>query len=114
MMVKRGVNDSLRYQFIYEERLGIRLPDLKHDWEEYTPDEQSSILLEWEEIRSAIPDRIIQLEAQINRKQAQLSEEDNFEAACRLVSEIHELASIINDLNIWFRVQQDVEYKVHG
>ncbi|NGQ94780.1 hypothetical protein G3578_06225 [Brevibacillus sp. SYP-B805] len=104
----------MRYRFVYDERLGIRLPDLQLDWEEYTSDEQSSILLEWEGIRSAIPDRIIQLEAIINQKQAQLSEEDDFAVACRLVSDIHELASIINDLNIWFRVQQDVDAKVHG
>ncbi len=104
----------MRYQFIYNERLGIPLPELHIDWEDYSTDEQSSILLEWEEIRSAIPDRIIQLEEQINQKQSQLSEEDNFVTACQLVNDIHDLASVINDLNIWFRVQQDVETKMHG
>ena len=104
----------MRYQFIYNDRLGIRLPELHHSWEDYTSDEQSHILLEWEEIRSAIPDRIIQLEEQINRKQTQLSDEDDFPTACQLVSDIHDLASIINDLNIWFRIQQDVDTKIHA
>lgn len=104
----------MRYQFVYDERLGICLPELYCDWEEYTRDEQSKILLAWEEIRSTIPDRIIQLEEKINHKQAQLSEEDDFAVACQLVGEIHDLASIINDLNIWFRTQQDMETKVHG
>jgi hypothetical protein len=103
----------LRYQFAYDERLGIRLPVLYHDWEEYSAEERATILLEWEEIRAKIPDRIIQLEAIINKKQAQLSEEENFARSCQLNSEIHELASIINDLNIWFRVQQDYETKTH-
>jgi acyl-CoA reductase-like NAD-dependent aldehyde dehydrogenase len=103
----------LRYQFAYDERLGIRLPVLYHDWEDYSPEERATILLKWEEIRAKIPDRIIQLEAIINKKQAQMSEEENFARSCELNSEIHELASIINDLNIWFRVQQDYETKTH-
>lgn len=104
----------LRYEFVYDERPGIRLPVLHHTWEEYSPEERADILLKWEEIRAAIPDRIIQLESVINRKQEQLSEEENFIRSCELNSEIHELASIINDLNIWFRVQQDYETKSHS
>jgi acyl-CoA reductase-like NAD-dependent aldehyde dehydrogenase len=103
----------LRYQFAYNDRLGIRLPVLYHQWEEYSPEERADILLEWEEIRAKIPDRIIQLETVINQKQNQLSEEENFVRSCELNSEIHELASVINDLNIWFRVQQDYETKNH-
>jgi hypothetical protein len=66
-----------------------------------------------EEIRATIPDRIIQLEAIIIEKQKQMFEEENFARSCELNSEIHELASVINDLNIWFRVQQDYETKTH-
>ncbi|USG63716.1 hypothetical protein NDK47_16205 [Brevibacillus ruminantium] len=112
-MGRKGVSEPLRYQFVYNERMGIQLPDLPLAWEEYTPTERADILLEWEEIRSTIPDRIIKLEATINEKQSQLSEEENFPRCCELNSEIHELASIINDLNIWFRVQQDYETKTH-
>ncbi|MDA5110513.1 hypothetical protein FOI68_00695 [Brevibacillus sp. LEMMJ03] len=104
---------ALRYQFQYDERLGIRLPVLYHDWDEYSPEERASMLLEWEEIRATIPDRIIQLEAIIIEKQKQMFEEENFARSCELNSEIHELASVINDLNIWFRVQQDYETKTH-
>ncbi len=103
----------MRYQFAYNDRLGIRLPVLNLEWDEYSAEERSDILLEWEEIRSKIPDRIIQLETVITQKQNQLSEEENFLRSCELNSEISELASIINDLNIWFRVQQDYETKNH-
>ncbi|MGE5702757.1 MAG: hypothetical protein ACM32O_09530 [Clostridia bacterium] len=99
----------MRYQFIIDDRLGIPLPMLNLDWEHYTPEERADILLQWEEIRATIPDRIIALETVINEKQARLSVEENFAASCQLNSQIHELASIINDLNIWFRVQQDYE-----
>ncbi len=99
----------MRYQFIADDRLGIALPLLQHAWEEYSPEERADILLKWEEIRARIPDRILFLEALINHKQAALYEEDDFPRACQLNSDIAELASIINDLNIWFRVQQDYE-----
>nr|WP_206766882.1 hypothetical protein [Brevibacillus laterosporus] len=79
------------------------------EWEEYDPFERADILIKWEEIRSRIPDRVIALEAVINQKQAELYQEDNFERSCELNSEIAELASTINDLNIWFHVQQDFE-----
>lgn len=103
----------MRYQFAYDDRLGISLPELHLEWEDYSTDERSDILLQWEEIRAKIPDRIIQLEAVINKKQDQLFEEEDFVISCELNSEIAELASVINDLNIWFRVQQDYDTKTH-
>ncbi len=103
----------LRYQFILDERLGIRLPALGLEWEEYSSAERADILLEWEEIRATIPDQIIRVETVIIDKTKQMSEEENFARSCELNSEIHELASVINDLNIWFRVQQDHETKMH-
>lgn len=107
------MSSPLRYQFIRDERLGIRLPALQLEWEEYSNAERADILLEWEEIRATIPDQIYQVEKVIIEKTKQMSEEDNFCRSCELNSEIHELASVINDLNIWFRVQQDHEAKVH-
>ncbi|WP_400163995.1 hypothetical protein ACAF76_013005 [Brevibacillus sp. TJ4] len=103
----------MRYQFILDERLGIPLPHLRLDWEEYTGEERADILLEWEEIRATIPDRILKIEEVIIEKTRQLSEEENFARSCELNNEIHELASLINDLNIWFRVQQDHDTKTH-
>lgn len=100
---------ELHYQFVLDERLGIPLPVLTHDWEEYSREEQAQMLMIWETIRARIPDRIIALEKEINEKQAQLFQEEDFEISCRLNHEIAELASVINDLNIWFRVQQDVD-----
>ncbi|MGD8191630.1 hypothetical protein ACQCN2_16740 [Brevibacillus ginsengisoli] len=103
----------MRYGFELDHRLGIPLPSLKQEWEDYTAEERASILLEWEEIRARIPDRIKELEVIINHKQNALSVEDNFQVSCQLNSEIAELASVINDLHIWFRIQQDHGAKTH-
>lgn len=107
------MSSPLRYQFTLDERLGIRLPDFPHEWEEYSHEERADILLEWEEIRATIPDRIIRVEAVIIEKTKQMAEEDDFAISCELNHDIHELASVINDLNIWFRVQQDHDTKMH-
>jgi hypothetical protein len=94
--------------FIFDSRLGIQLPNLTSDWESYAENEQLKIVYEWEQIRGSIPTRIFELEHVINTKQAELFNEDNFEKSCVLNSEIAEFASIINDLQIWYRVGQDV------
>ena len=97
--------------FIHDERLGIQLPKSNLDWKHLSVDVQQSILMQWESIRGCIPDRIAGLENQINRKQVQLSEESNFILSCQLNAEIAELASIINDLWLWFRKNQYVTQK---
>ncbi|MNI05098.1 hypothetical protein D3C73_580420 [compost metagenome] len=99
--------------FQYDERLGIELPVLEHEWESYSPEERSELLLAWEQIRGTIPDRIYKLEAVIIRKQNQLNHEDDFPVSCQLNSEIAELAGTINELNLWFRVNQELEVKNH-
>ena len=99
--------------FIHDERLGIQLPKSNLDWNYLSVDVQQSILMQWESIRGSIPDRIADLENQINRKQVQLSEESNFKLSCQLNAEIAELASIINDLWLWFRKNQYVTQKKH-
>lgn len=106
-MIKIGGRKMNQY-FSYDERLGIEIPVLQLDWEEYPESTQQLILLHWEERRGAIPDRIALLEQEINRKQAQLYEEEDFERSCQLNEEIAELASIINDLWLWFRMNQEV------
>ncbi|MFM1652989.1 hypothetical protein ACI7RC_12920 [Brevibacillus sp. B_LB10_24] len=95
--------------FVLDHRLGIPLPALDREWDMYSTQERADMLLKWEEIRARIPDRILQLERIINQKQEQLHDEENFQRSCELIKEIAELASVINDLNIWFRVQQDFE-----
>ncbi len=98
----------MNYDFVMDERLGIMLPELQLDWEDYSEEDRADILLRWEEIRGTIPDRIKALERIIIVKQEQLNLEDNFAVSCRLNSEIAELASTINDLHLWFRVNQDI------
>lgn len=89
--------------FRYDERLGIPVPKPEKEWEAYTAQEQHDILRVWEEIRGRIPDRIIAFEKIVSEKQDRMSVEESFEECCRLNAEISELASRINDLNIWFR-----------
>lgn len=97
------------YRFCYDERLGISLPVLDLDWEEYTAAEREQILLEWEMIRGTIPDRVRHFEELINRKQDELNREEDFSVSCQLNAAIAELASCIQDLHIWYRVNQGFE-----
>jgi hypothetical protein len=100
--------------FQMDNRLGILLPFLDKEWNEYSLDEQEGIVAEWEIIRGHIPDRIKELEVSINSRQAQLNVEENFELSCQLNSEISDLASIINDLWIWYRTNQNIiDEKMH-
>lgn len=94
--------------FLFDSRLGIPLPALKENWDKYDLETRHAILLHWEKIRGSIPDRIAELEQFINLKQAQLSDESNFIRSCELNSEIAELASVINDLWLWYRTHQDI------
>lgn len=99
--------------FSYNEQLGIPIPSFDREWEQYPENIQQTILYEWEKIRGRIPDRIAELEELINTKQAQLSDEGNFIKSCKLNSEISELASIINDLWLWYRTNQNISEKAH-
>lgn len=100
--------------FSHDNRLGIPIPSLQKDWKQYNVKTQQSILLFWENIRGNIPDRISLLEKEITHKLAELSDEHDFMRSCRLNNEIAELASIINDLWIWYRTHEEIyDLKVH-
>ncbi|MGD6855554.1 hypothetical protein [Bacillus infantis] len=99
--------------FILDKRMGIAVPVLDGEWEEYPQEDRQEILYIWEKIRGGIPDRISELETQINRRQDRLADEENFELSCKLNSEIADLASIINDLWLWYRANQEIGGKLH-
>jgi hypothetical protein len=99
--------------FLFNERLGISLPDIRDKWEKIHKDEQELILMQWEKIRGSIPDQIAKIEDQINAKQEELNNEENFSRSCQLNAEISEHASVINDLWLWFRLHQHVSERVH-
>ncbi|MEH7238115.1 hypothetical protein [Bacillus sp. JJ1562] len=99
--------------FHFDERLGILLPSLEKEWEEYKEETQQYILFQWENIRGHIPDRIAEIETVINKKQEQLGNELDFERSCKLNNEISECASTINDLWIWYRMNQGISKKIH-
>ncbi|WP_078545101.1 hypothetical protein [Litchfieldia alkalitelluris] len=99
--------------FKYNKRLGIPLPALVKEWESYTKEEQQKILLHWEGIRGKIPDRIAEIEEIINHKQTLLGNEQDFPRSCQLNAEISDHASVINDLWIWYRMNQNISNKGH-
>jgi hypothetical protein len=103
----------MKEHFSLDQRLGISIPNFETEWAEYSEETQQAILFHWEQIRGSIPDRIAELENSINQKQAQLSDESNFKTSCVLNSEIAELASIINDLWLWYRANQTMADKMH-
>jgi hypothetical protein len=97
------------YNFPYNKRLGISIPVLNSAWEDYSEAERADILHKWEKIRGSIPDRIKEFEAVINEKQSRLNKEENFKLSCSLNSEIAEIASRINDLHLWYRLNQEFD-----
>lgn len=99
--------------FIHNPRLGISLPVFEDDWDKISEETQQKILFHWEGIRGLIPDRIAELEQTINKKQDELSNESDFQRSCKLNHEIAELASVINDLWLWYRTNQDISGKIH-
>jgi hypothetical protein len=102
------------YRFDWDERLRIRIPVLGVEWEQYEPSEQLAIVEQWEIIRGTIPDRVMEFEQLINVKQAQLFEEESFEQSCILNYDIADYASRINDLHIWYRIDQELESRRHS
>lgn len=99
--------------FRFDPRLGINIPHLVDEWDHFNKETRESILFQWEKTRGAIPDRIADLEKEINEKQQALSDESNFVKSCQLNSEIADLASIINDLWLWYRTSQELTSKAH-
>ncbi|MDF2556998.1 MAG: hypothetical protein K0R71_826 [Bacillales bacterium] len=91
--------------FSLNKRLGIELPMLEKSIEDYDLDTQHAILFHWEKVRGAIPDRIQELEVEINTRQKKMNKEEDLHTSATINSEIAELASIINDLLIWYRFQ---------
>jgi hypothetical protein len=103
----------LQNDFVWDERLGIFVPDLNKSWEKYDTSTQEAIMLHWEKIRGRIPDRIGEIEVIINELQDQLSTEEHFEVSCELNNKIASLASVINDLWLWYRLNQSITSKIH-
>ncbi|MBM7565456.1 hypothetical protein [Paenibacillus sacheonensis] len=104
----------MNHYFTWDDRLGISLPTLHQEWERFSEAERTYIVTQWEGIRGTIPERVIAIERVINAKQAELFEEEDFERSCGINSDIADLASRINDLHIWYRMNQDVESKRHS
>jgi hypothetical protein len=94
--------------FSLDTRLGIPIPSPQKDLDHYCEKTQHAILLYWEGIRGRIPDRISLIEEEITNKLTEMSNEHDFKRTCHLNNEIAELASIINDLWIWYRKHEPI------
>lgn len=99
---------QMNIDFIYDSRLGLSIPRINEHWDELEQDTQERIVSKWESIRGTIPDRVKTIEKEINLVHKALTEEENFERSCELNLEMAELASIINDLWIWFRMNPSI------
>lgn len=99
--------------FEYDNRLGIAVPQFTKPLEDLPYQEQIQVMLHWEKERGKIPDRIAELEKEINVLQDLLYEESHFDTSCELNSNISSLASTINDLWLWYRADESVEVKPH-
>ncbi|WP_338782317.1 hypothetical protein [Metabacillus sp. FJAT-52054] len=75
--------------------------------------DRSIMMAEWEKERGKIPDRISELEDLIRAKQRLMDNEEHFETACLYNSEIAGLASVINDLWLWYRAADPLAGKAH-
>jgi hypothetical protein len=95
--------------FSFNSRIQISVPSLQKKWDDYSIKEQELIVFEWEKIRGSIPDKIKYFESMINKKQEQLNNEADFDKSCALNQEISEFASKINDLWIWYRLEQFID-----
>ena len=99
------MTDGKGFRFVFDERLGIQLPQHDREWWEYSLDEQAEMIQEWERIKSRIPDRILELERNIEDKHQEIGREDDWDRVCELYEEYFAIASVINDLNIWAKIE---------
>ncbi len=95
--------------FAFDDRLGMKVPQLMREWSEYTVTERERILEDWETLRGGIPALITRFENEINDRHERLQAVDDWNESVELLSEINDYASRINDLNILFRTQPDIE-----
>lgn len=99
--------------FQLDTRLGIELPVFETPFEELPRTEQEAILLRWETIRARIPDQIMRLEHDIEGLLQLVHEEEDWDIIASYFVQISDLASRINELNTWRRVDPSLHATVH-
>lgn len=98
------------FKFVLDKRMGIKLPKLNKDWEEFTHEDQVEIIRTWESERAKIPERIKEIEEEIMEKQDSMFD-ISFEDYIKLHTDIVDLSSALNDLYIWFRTEGELTHK---
>jgi hypothetical protein len=90
--------------FRHNDRLCIPLPAFPQPFEEMAPTDQEDVIVVWESIRARIPDRILELEHNIQSHLDTIRETDDWEQIIALFNQISDIASRIAELNTWQRV----------
>lgn len=98
--------------FKLDARLGIKLPDFATPYEHLDTAEQEHVLLEWETIRSRIPDQIMKFESIIQSYLDAIHEEEDWDTIASHFTSISDYASRIHDLNTWRRVDPSLSVAI--
>lgn len=99
--------------FVFDERLGIHVPELTQDWLVYSIEQRSAILERWENERGLIPQRVHEFETEIASLHDAMQDENEWDRTVALMDQINDYASRINDLNILFRTEPHLEPTSH-
>ncbi|QPC47225.1 hypothetical protein [Mangrovibacillus cuniculi] len=91
--------------FVYDQRLDLHVPLKTIPWEKLSNDETKAIEVFWETERGKIPTKIKSLDQKMERIQEYLSKEESFKKACEWNDALSNLASIVNDLWLWYRIR---------
>ncbi|CAM3732428.1 hypothetical protein [Alicyclobacillus pomorum] len=98
--------------FKHNPRLGISLPDFPVSYDDLPADVQEQVLVEWENIRSSIPDQIMRFERVIETYLEAIHHEENWDVIASYFDQIADYASRIHDLNTWQRVDPSLSVQV--
>ncbi len=90
--------------FRHDPRLGIELPDLTTPYEELSHTQQEELIAYWEGVRAHIPDQIMKFEQDIEDHLQAVHQEEDWDIVAAHFADISDLASRINELNMWRRV----------
>ncbi|RIV28603.1 hypothetical protein D2Q93_02295 [Alicyclobacillaceae bacterium I2511] len=90
--------------FRHDQRLGIELPDLTTPYDELSHTQQEELIAYWEGVKAHIPDQIMKFERDIEGLLQVVHHEEDWDIIAAHFADISDLASRINELNMWRRV----------
>lgn len=94
----------MKKYFVFDQRLDLFVPIKNIPWQALSYDETKAVEVYWETERGKIPTKIKELDRRMEQLQECLSREESFEKACEWNDSLSSLASIVNDLWLWYRI----------